>query len=127
MAFISFYRERRITNEGTGFSQRLIVTFSFKYRDYLRAIRARQIERDGKLAAKGSVQKKRANAPGRYLTELHATETGEVAVFKTAPLNLEAIVDDEKYDGFNPICTDLSDAVGEIISLRGFQYRIEFL
>ena len=102
----TFYRERWIVNEKTGFSQRLIVTFSFKYRDYLRALRARQVERDGRLAAKGGLGKKRANAPGRYVYELHATETGEVAVFKAAALNLEAIADDEVYDGFYGICTD---------------------
>ncbi len=121
----TFYRERWIKNEETGFSQRLIVTFSFKYRDYLRAIRARQIERDGKLAARGGVQKKRANASGRYVTELYATGTGEVAVFKTAALNLEAIADDEKYDGFYAICTDLSDAVGEIIGLNHNRWESE--
>lgn len=59
----TFYRERWIVSEKTGFSQRLIVTFSFKYRNYLRALRERQIERDGRLAAKGGVSKKEPTPP----------------------------------------------------------------
>ena len=121
----TFYRERWIVSENTGFSQRLIVTFSFKYRDYLRALRARQIERDSRLAAKGGVSKKRANAPGRYVSELYATETGEAAVFKVAALNLDAIADDEKYDGFYGICTDLNNPVAEIIELNHNRWESE--
>lgn len=121
----TFYRERWIVNEKTEFSQRLIVTFSFKYRDYLRALRARQVERDGKLAAKGGIHKKRVNAPGRYLSELYATETGEAAVFKVAALNLDAIADDERYDGFYGICTDLNNPVAEIIGLNHKRWESE--
>ena len=41
----TFYRERWIVNEKTKFSQRLIVTFSYKYRDYLRFLRQREIDK----------------------------------------------------------------------------------
>lgn len=121
----TFYRERWILNEKTGFSQRLIVTFSYKYRDYLQALRARQIERDEKIAAKGGINKKRTNAPGRYVTETFATKDGEVATFKVAALNLEAIADDEKYDGFYGICTDLNNPVNEIIELNHNRWESE--
>ena len=121
----TFYRERWVLNEKTGFSQRLIVTFSFKYRDYLRWVRSRQIERDAKIAARGGVCKKRANAPGRYVSETYATEEGEVAVFKVAALNLDAIADDEKYDGFYGICTDLNNPVREIIELNHNRWESE--
>lgn len=121
----TFYRERWIVNEKSGFRQRIIVTFSFKYRDYLRALRERQIERDGKIAAKGGVQKRRANAPGRYVTETHATESGEVAVFKVAALNLDAIAEDERYDGFYAICTDLNNPADEIIRLNHKRWESE--
>lgn len=121
----TFYRERWIVNGSTGFSQRLIVTFSFRYRDYLRRIRERQIERDARIAARGGVSKKRSNAPGRYVSETYATEGGEVAVFKTAALNLDAIADDERYDGFYGICTDLNNAVAEIIELNRNRWESE--
>jgi transposase len=121
----TFYRERWILNEKTGFSQRLIVTFSFKYRDYLRALRARQIERDAKIADKGGIKKKRTNAPGRYVAETFATQEGEVATFKVAALNLDAIADDERYDGFYGICTDLNNPVKEIIELNHNRWESE--
>lgn len=121
----TFYRERWIINEQTGFSQRIIVTFSFKYRDYLRALRQRQIERDEKIVAKGGISKKRKNAPGRYVTEMYATDDGEVAVFKVAALNLNAIEDDEKYDGFYSICTDLNNPVYEILELNHNRWESE--
>lgn len=121
----TFYRERWILNEKTGFNQRLIVTFSFKYRDYLRLLRGRQIERDAKIVAKGGINKKRPNAPGRYVTETYATQDGEIAVFKVAALNLDAISDDEKYDGFYGICTDLNNPVNEIIELNHNRWESE--
>ena len=121
----TFHRERWIVSGKTGFSQGLIVTFSFKYRDYLRALRSRQVERDARLAAKGGAGKKRTNAPRRYVSELYATETGEVAVFKVAALNLDAIADDEKFDGFYGICTDLSNPVAEIIGLNHNRWESE--
>ena len=121
----TFYRDRWIVNENTRFSQRLIVTFSFRYRNYLRALRARRIERDGKLAANGGVSKKRTNAPGRYVAETYTTETGEVATFKVAALNLDAISDDERYDGFYGICTDLNNPVNEIIGLNHNRWESE--
>jgi transposase len=121
----TFYRERWILNEKTGFSQRLIVTFSFKYRDYLRVLRSRQIERDAKIADKGGFNKKRTNALGRYVTETFATQDGEVATFKVAALNLDAIADDEKYDGFYGICTDLNNPVKEIIELNHNRWESE--
>lgn len=121
----TFYRERWIVNEKTNFSQRLIVTFSYKYRDYLRTLRSRQIERDARIAAKGGLNKKRANASGRYVSETYATADGEVAVFKVAALNLDAIADDERYDGFYGICTDLNNPVNEIVELNHNRWESE--
>lgn len=120
----TFYRERWILNQNTRFEQRIIVTFSYKYRDYLRALRARRIERDAKIAAKGGVSKKK-NAPGEYVAETHCTADGEVAAFKIAALNLDAIAEDEKYDGYYAICTDLNDPVAEIIEMNSERWESE--
>ena len=75
----TFYRERWIVNEKTKFSQRLIVTFSFKYRDYLRALRQRQIDIAETMVKKGTSGKKRQTSPARFLSEVTATETEELA------------------------------------------------
>lgn len=121
----TFYRERWIVNEETGFSQRIIVTFSYKYRDYLRALRSRQIERDAKTVAEGGLKKKRKNAAGRYISETYTTEDGEIAAFKVAALNLDAIADEERYDGFYAICTDLNNPAKEILELNHNRWESE--
>lgn len=121
----TFYRERWIVNEKTGFSQRMIVTFSFKYRDYLRALRQRQVAVAETMARKGCSGKKRATSPERFLAETYATEQGEVAVFKTVALNLDAISDEERFDGFYAVCTDLNDNVDVILRLNHNRWESE--
>lgn len=121
----TFYRERWILNENTGFSQRLIVTFSYKYRDYLRALRQREIDKASSNAACNRKSSKSYKSPDRFLSEAYATGDGECAVFRTIALNLEAISEEEKYDGFYGICTDLTDAAARIIELNHNRWESE--
>lgn len=114
----TFYRERWIVNEKTRFSQRIIVTFSYKYRDYLRALRQRQVAVAATNVRKGSSGKRRSTSPERFVAETYATASGEIAEFKTVALNLDAIADEEKYDGFYAVCTDLDNGVDEILRLN---------
>lgn len=64
-----FYKDRW-TNE-KGLSQRLIVTFSFKYREYLRYVRNRQIGRAAKIIMNGGAKlnKKNPNDPKRFISQ----------------------------------------------------------
>ena len=60
--------------------QHLIVTFSFKYRDYQRKVRNRQLERAAKLADNPSaLNKNRQNDPKRFVRQDHCTSEGEIA------------------------------------------------
>ena len=62
----TFYKDRWINEDGV--EQHLIVTFSFKYRDYQRKIRNRQLERAAKLAENPSVlNRNRQNDPKRFV------------------------------------------------------------
>lgn len=121
----TFYRERWIVNEKTKFSQRLIVTFSYKYRDYLRALRKREIAVAERNVRKGCSGKKKGKSPDRFLSEAYVTNDGEVAVHRIAALNLDAIADEEKYDGFYGICTDLNDDAGFIIGMNHNRWESE--
>lgn len=121
----TFYRERWIKNEKTGFEQRLIVTFSYKYRDYLRALRQREIEVAARDVSKGSSGKRRSKSPARFICEAYATAEGELAVYKTMALNLDAIADEEKYDGFYGICTDLSNPAAQILHMNHNRWESE--
>lgn len=107
--------------------QRLIVTFSFKYRDYLRHTREKQIARAQEIIGKGSAGKlgKSQNDPKRFIRSESCTADGELAGIQTFSLNQEMIDQDAHFDGFYGICTDLEDAAPEIIQLNGGRWIIE--
>lgn len=121
----TFYRERWIINEKTKFQQRIIVTFSYKYRDYLKTLRKREIEVAEKDIKRGTSGKRRSKSPQRFIAEAYCTAEGEQAVFKTMALNLDAIAEEEKYDGFYAICTDLNDNAEQIIRMNHNRWESE--
>lgn len=126
-----FCRERwiktRLSKTGEELEQRLIVTFSFKYRDYLRHTREKQIARANEIIDKGAAGKlgKSQNDPKRFIKQESCTEDGELAGIKTFSLNQEMIEQEERFDGFYGICTDLEDNAAEIIKMNGGRWIIE--
>jgi len=126
-----FCRERWIkttlSKTGEELSQRLIVTFSFKYRDYLRHTRERQIAKAKEIIDKGAAGKlgKSQNDPKRFIKQESCTEDGELAGIKAFSLNQEMIDQEARFDGFYGICTDLDDTAPEIIKVNGGRWIIE--
>ena len=126
-----FCRERwiktRLSKTGEELEQRLIVTFSFKYRDYLRHTREKQIARANEIIDKRAAGKlgKSQNDPKRFIKQESCTEDGELAGIKTFSLNQEMIEQEERFDGFYGICTDLEDNAAEIIKMNGGRWIIE--
>ncbi|MDD3028246.1 MAG: IS1634 family transposase [Erysipelotrichaceae bacterium] len=119
-----FHKERWINEDGL--EQRLIVTYSQKYRDYQRNIRSGQIERATKMAKKNNPsKKKKKNDPARFLKEINTTENGEVASEFYTSLDQEAIDKEAKFDGFYGVCTTLKDDVSEIIKINQRRWEIE--
>ena len=92
--------------------QQLIVSYSIKYRDYLRSIRNSQITRAEKMIKNGnaSISKKKPNDPKRFIKTTHATKEGEVATIADNYIDFALIADEEKYDGFYAVCTNLDDS-----------------
>ena len=125
-----FCRERWIkvkVGKNEELEQRLIVTFSFKYRDYLKYIRERQIERAEKIIERGAAGKtgKSQNDPKRFIKRESCTADGEVAQYNSYALNEEMIDQEARFDGFYGICTDLEDEAREIIKTNGGRWIIE--
>ena len=119
-----FYKDRWI-NEG-GLEQHLIVTFSFKYRRYQRMIRARQLERAAKLAGNpSSLKRSRQNDPKRFIRQEHCTSDGEVADRMIASIDESLLREEEQYDGFYAVCTNLEDDVSAVISINRKRWQIE--
>ena len=107
--------------------QQLIVTYSIKYRNYLRSIRNRQVERALKAVENGAkaVEKKRQNDPKRFIKADHATKDGEVADKTVYYVDEASIVKEEMYDGFYAVCTSLDDKAEAIVKVNQRRWEIE--
>lgn len=128
-ADILFCRERWITvgKKGRELEQRLIVTFSFKYREYLRHVRGRQVSRAEGIIRRGAAGKrgKSQNDPERFIKSESCTADGELAQYNSYSLNQEMIDQESRFDGFYGICTDLGDDAPAIIRTNGGRWIIE--
>ncbi|MFC4619668.1 IS1634 family transposase [Camelliibacillus cellulosilyticus] len=120
----TYFKERWI-NEGK-LEQRLLVTYSPKYKHYQQTIRNRQIERALKKVEKpSSLKKKRPNDPTRFIRAQYAAENGEVAEKAHFSINEEAIQKEAQYDGFYGVCTNLESNPLELIRINHQRWEIE--
>lgn len=126
-----FYKERwDPTQMSTGetLEQRIIVTFSFKYKAYLSYVRGRQVSRAVALLKKGqgvTSKRKSPNDAKRFIKAEHCTADGELAQIESYSLNQEMIDQEARFDGFYALCTDLWDPAPDIIRLNGGRWIIE--
>ncbi len=122
---VTFYKERWIKENDL--EQKLIVTFSLKYRGYQRQIRNKQLERASKLIATNpkSIGKKRQNDYKRFIASTNVTSDGEVAEETLYYLNEDSIAEESKYDGFYAVCTNLDEDVSEITKINHRRWEIE--
>ncbi len=124
-----FCRERwiKVGKKGEELEQRFIVTFSFKYRDYLRYVREKQIARAEGIIKKGAAGKlgKGQNDPKRFIKSESCTADEELAQYNSYSLNQEMIDQESRFDGFYGICTDLEDDAPSIIKMNGGRWIIE--
>ena len=132
-----FYKTRWIKEKGVVHTdngdrvqfieQKLIVSYSIKYRDYLRHVREGQIERARKLVESGekAMNKKKQNDPRRFIKTDHATKDGEIADISESYIDPAVIETEEKYDGFYAVCTNLNDSIGTIVKVNKRRWEIE--
>lgn len=120
-----FYKERWIKENS--FEQRLIVTYSIKYRDYQRKIRNGQIERAQKLIDTNPTKIKKCNSNDykRFIHTTSCTSDGEVAEKEFYSIHSSLILKEEAFDGFYAVCTNLEDDVSEIIKVNCRRWEIE--
>lgn len=120
-----FYKERWIKENDL--EQKLIVTYSIKYRDYMRTIRSAQIERARKVmdTNPGKISKSSHNDYKRFIENTHCTSDGELADKKVYSINQELIAKEEAFDGYYAVCTNLEDGASEIIKVNKRRWEIE--
>lgn len=106
--------------------QRIIITFSRKMMEYQRAVRNRQIERAKKLLALKDPEeiKKGPNDVRRFMKRVTKTKSGEKAVVEYT-LDESKIAEEEKYDGYYAVATNLGDPAKDILAVSQKRYQIE--
>ena len=132
-----FYKTRWIKEEGIVHTdngdkkqiieQKLIVSYSIKYRNYQRHVRAGQIERAQRIIESGekTISKKKQNDPKRFIKTDHATKDGEVADKSVSYIDQTVIENEEMYDGFYAVCTNLDDSISSIVKSNKRRWEIE--
>ena len=120
-----FYKERWV-DQGS-FEEKLIVTFSVKYQQYQRSIRNGQVERARKAIVNGSVKVKKYNQNDyrRFVEKTAVTDAGEVADNTLFAIDTERVAEEERYDGFYALNTNLDDKSGEIVKISHQRWQIE--
>ena len=121
----TFYKERWIKENG--FEQRLVVTFSLKYRNYQRSVRQSQIERAMKAIEKNpqKISKTNQNDYKRFISKKSITSDGEIAKKNIFSMDTDRIAKEEAFDGYYAICTNLEDEALKIIEINHQRWEIE--
>lgn len=116
-----------ISSETKSVKQDLIVTFNFKYFDYHRNIRNEQIARARKSLEDNQVTRKGKNQNDyrRFITSITSTNTGEVAENTTYSINEDLINEEEQYDGFYALTTNLIGDISSILKIVKGRWEIE--
>lgn len=122
LKYIEGYDEKRDIE----FNQTLIVTFSLKYRNYLRRKRDGQVQ-CAQAAIAGnhsSLEKKNQHDFRRFVKQETQNSKGKKAALSYS-LNEEKIAEEQKYDGFYAVETNLDDNVSDILKINRGRWEIE--
>ena len=120
-----FYKEVPVVNGSM--DETVIVTYSPKYKAYQRKIREKQIARAVKMLEQPGRKRrgKNQNDPARFIRSTSITEDGEIAGKNIYDLDLGRISEEEKYDGFYAVITNLEGDVTEILKINRQRWEIE--
>ncbi len=116
-----------ISSETKSVKQDLIVTFSFKYFDYNRNIRNSQIERAKKSIDTNQTSRKGKNQNDyrRFIIDTKSTGTGEVAENSNLSLDEDLIKQEEQYDGYYALTTNIVGDIEQILKITKGRWEIE--
>ena len=130
---IGLYEEKVFKNGNTKLvkakavlKQRIIITFSRKTMEYQRQIRNRQIERAKSILEHKNVEdvKKGPHDVTRFIKRTSVGKNGEKASDHYG-IDQSVIDEEEKYDGYYAVATNLEDDVKAILEIDSRRYKIE--
>lgn len=131
-----FYKERwyKTEKDGETLEQRIIVSYSLKYREYQRNRRAINIAHAEKAIRNGN-DRPSSKDFRRYITSLNVTKDGEAVEKVSTGIDRDKIREEEKYDGFYAVCTNLEKyedrngkmrhTIREILDINRARWEIE--
>lgn len=122
---ITFFKERWINENGL--EQKLIVTFSLKYKFYQQNIRHNQLERAKNLIENNPshLSHPRQNDCKRFISKTTITPDGEVAKKIVYSIDEEKIANEASFDGFYAVCTNLDESAYNIAKINHSRWEIE--
>ena len=120
-----YYKEIPVVNGNM--DETVIVTYSPKYKAYQKRIREQQISRAMKMIEQPGRKRKgkNQNDPARFIKTTNVTDDGEIAEKKVCELDLDRIRDEEKYDGFYAVITNLEGDIDGILKINRQRWEIE--
>jgi transposase/ABC-type uncharacterized transport system substrate-binding protein len=106
--------------------QRIIITFSRKAMEYQRHIRNAQIERARNILKYRDVEevKKGPHDVIRFIKRTSVTQEGQAAI-DHFEIDQSVIDEEEKYDGYYALATNLDDDAKAILKINSQRYKIE--
>jgi len=118
-------KTRKMKSKAT-LQQKVIITFSRKMMEYQRQIRNKQIARAHKLLKNmdPSSFKKGPNDVTRFIKRISSTKQGD-KITDSYVINQSVIDEEEKYDGYYAIATNLDDDIKTILEISANRYKIE--
>ena len=131
---VGLYEEKKLKNGKTRnvkskavLKQKIIITFSRKMLEYQRYIRSRQVERAKKLLASldPDTYKKGPNDVTRFIKRVPAARGTVGKVADRYEIDQSVIEEEEKYDGFYAVATNLDDDTATVIGISSNRYKIE--
>lgn len=108
-------------------NETVIITYSPKYKAYQRTIRENQIKRAEKMIHEPGtkIRGKNQNDPSRFIQKTSVTDDGVIADKAIYELDTDRIKEEEQYDGFYAVVTNIEDNPAEIIKINKRRWEIE--
>ena len=127
-----FYKEKWLVGEKGHVEQRLIVTYSIKYKHFLKHKRENHLKRAQKIIDKHDIKKidakTKCDEVKRYIKATHTTNSGEIATDTVLEIDNDVVKEQERYDGFYAVCTSIDNkemSVRDIINVNKNRWEIE--
>jgi len=128
-----FYKEIIVNKtlggrKATARPERIIVTYSHSFAQYLRHKRTERINIAAGIVKRKALKTRQSQQdPRKYVRADYYTATGEVAEHVKLSINAELIEQDERFDGFYAYGTSLDDDAVNVLRARSFHHEIEHL